>query len=397
MAASNNRNREYDTVHHLMSRVAHKVYILNDDDRNDFIEIIRRAAEFVGVQLLGWCLMTNHFHLLVYLPFPIELSEEEILRRYGVLKGVKAKEAKIEEIARLQSTGAAAEVEAWLAAQRKRMYDIASFMKIAKQWFTEEYNSRYAHTGTLWESAYQSKAVKKTKKEMARRLGYIHLNPIRAAMATAYDEYVWSSFHAFKRGDPVAIAGMRFIYDYGGWDCDAVEDAENKVISANANNEGVREYSLAEMEESHIALLDELLEEEKRRRAEEIARRRAAGQSAPCDPLTDEALVIQAAARLEEVRRCGAAIWENRSDLFSQIERDIMALLYVSPSLEPADIIAKLGQSKSSVYRTITSLKEKGVLERLDPLKPWIVHDIGRVKSADEVGKTGLTCFPKGN
>ena len=351
MAASNNRIREYDTVHHLMNRIAHKVYILNDDDRNDFIEIIRRAAEFTGVQLIGWCLMTNHFHLLVYLPVPIVLDEVEVLRRYGVLKGQSARLAKESELARLRTDGCNDQVEEWLESQRKRMYDIGSFMKIAKQWFTEEYNRRYSHIGTLWEGEYISKSVKYTTSEMAKRLGYIHLNPIRAAMTDRYDGYIWSSFAAFKRGDPVAIAGMRFIYD------------DETMV-----------HELSELEDLHVELLDQLLEYEKRARAEEIARRRAAGQTAPCDPLTSEALVIQAAAHLEEVRRAGASAWENRSNLFSHIELQIVTELYLDPSLEVGALVAKLSLPSSTMYRTIDKLKRKGVLERPDSSHPWIVH-----------------------
>lgn len=358
MAASNYRVREYDTVHHLMSRIAHKVYILNDQDRNDLIEIIRRSAEFVGVQLLGWCLMTNHFHLLVYLPVPVELTEEEILRRYSILKGNKAAARKEEELRRLSATGAEEVVAAWYESQRKRMYDVGSFMKIAKQWFTEEYNRRYSHVGTLWGGEYVSKPVKKSTNEMAKRLAYIHLNPIRAAMTTEYDGYEWSSYSAFRRGDKMAVEGMCYVYD-----------DENDP------------HNLREIDSLHVALMDELLEYEKRRRAEEIARRRAAGQDAPCDPLTTEALVIQAAAHLEEVRRLGASAWENRSNLLSQLELQIVTALYLDPSTEPKELVARFGLSKSAVYRVLDVLKRRGVLERPDLTKPWIVHS----------GKVGLT------
>ena len=49
-----------------------------------------RVAEFSGIRLLGWCIMTNHFHVLVYLPEEEDLDEAEIVRRYGVLKGKMA-------------------------------------------------------------------------------------------------------------------------------------------------------------------------------------------------------------------------------------------------------------------------------------------------------------------
>ena len=87
MSASNSRIRDYDTYHHLMSRIAHKVFFMTDEVRNDFIKMIRRAADFCGIKLVAWCIMANHFHLLAYLPVPEDIGEPEILRRFGVLKG----------------------------------------------------------------------------------------------------------------------------------------------------------------------------------------------------------------------------------------------------------------------------------------------------------------------
>ncbi len=61
MGFSNFRKREPFTVHHIMNRIAHRVFFLRDEERNDFIEMMRRVAEFTGIQLLGWCVMNNHF------------------------------------------------------------------------------------------------------------------------------------------------------------------------------------------------------------------------------------------------------------------------------------------------------------------------------------------------
>ena len=63
MANSNNRIKEPETVHHLVSRIAHRVYFLKDEERDEFIDMMRRTAEFCGIELIGWCIMTNHFRL----------------------------------------------------------------------------------------------------------------------------------------------------------------------------------------------------------------------------------------------------------------------------------------------------------------------------------------------
>ena len=111
MANSNRRDRESETAHHLISRIAHRVYFLNEDERKDFLEIVRRAAEFTGVRLLGWCVMTNHFHILAYLPAPECIDEDEALRRYGVLKGQAALVEKGRELSEWRRTGDEGRVE----------------------------------------------------------------------------------------------------------------------------------------------------------------------------------------------------------------------------------------------------------------------------------------------
>ena len=307
----------------------------------DFLELVRRAAEFCGIELVGWCVMSNHFHLLVYLPEPQPVDEHETLRRYGVLKGGKRAEAVESMFAGWRKQGDVGErlVFEWLQCQHRRMYDVGNFMKIVKQWFTEEYNRRHSHKGTLWESAYYDRVVPRSVADMAKCLGYIHLNPIRAAATDRFDGYVWSSFSAFRKGDPIATRGMRFVYG--------------------------EEMTIEEIDACHEALLEDLIEEEKLKRAEEIARKRAAGYKMPADMLTTEAMIAQRAAHLEVVRR---AAMELRSEGMEKRGRKgaedevVLAALAADPGMDVMQLARQLGISKSAAYRQIGELKRKGLL-----------------------------------
>lgn len=360
MSASNNRIKAGETVHHILNRIAHRVYFLGEDERNDFVGIMRRAAEFSGIRLLAWCVLTNHFHLLAYLPFPIEVEEQEVLRRYGALKGLGARERIEQQIAVWRRAGESGEsrVKEWLDSQRRRMGSVGEFMKIVKQWFTEEYNRRHAHVGTLWESAYQDRLVKMSVAEMSRRMGYIHLNPIRAAAAATYDGYLWSSFSAFVQGDRLAEEGMRFVYD----------DEESSVEELRAR---------------HLRLLDELLEYEKRRRAEEIARKRAAGYAMPVDHLTTEAMVAQAAAQMDKVRTALEELRvkndtphhmgrEARNEL---CERRLKEQMRLHPMFSVAALADATGLAVPTVYKYIGVLKKMGVVLKHGKKDPWEVVD----------------------
>ena len=344
MSNSNNRNKDPETVHHLTSRIAHRVYFLKECERNDLLEVMRRSADFTGIKLLGWCVMSNHFHLFAHLPQRVEVGEAEVLRRYGVLKGRAAAESIAESFLKWRADERFGEsrVVAWLESQRRRMYDIGIFMKIVKQWFTEEYNKRNGHCGTLWESAYHDRVVPCEFKAMSECLGYIHLNPIRAAVTDRFDGYAWSSYAAFCRGDEVAIEGMRFIY---GEECSAEE-----------------------MSQMHEELLECLLEKEKLRRAAEIVRRRAAGYEMPADPLTTEAYLRQAAMRLEEIRLESMRLREERMLPLSRVkkrdhrEREVIAALTLNPSADVKDLSNYLAIPVRTAYDLLQKMESKGLV-----------------------------------
>ena len=341
MGVSNNRFHEPDSVHHLVSRIAHRVFFMKDDERNDFVGMMRRVAEFCGIKLLGWCIMTNHFHILAYLPVrPDVIGEGEVLRRVKILKGSAGEDHLAGELARLRMQHAEDEVARMLDRLRARMYDLGEFMKMLKQWFTQEYNRRYSHVGTLWESAYHDKGVPMKVSDMARVLAYIHLNPIRALITAGFAEYPWSSLTVARKGDAEAIAGLKFVYDS--------EDA-----------------SADELIDTHCDLMSELLEGIKRKRAEEIARKRAAGYEVPIDALTNEAYVAQAAAHLEKVIAAGVEIKEEvrryqRSEAKREaLEAQLRELKSANPDISINELVATLGVSRASVYRLLKSSQIK--------------------------------------
>ena len=328
----------------------------SDQNSNcDFLEMVRRSAEFTGIRLLGWCVMGNHFHLLVYLPEPEMPDECEVLRRYGVLKGVQAAEGMKAAFAEWRKDGEVGElrVAEWLNRQRSRMYDIGNFMKIAKQWFTVEYNRRNSHKGTLWESAYFDRVVKRRTEDMSKCLAYIHLNPVRAAASDRFDGYAWSSYSAFCKGEPIATAGMRFVYGETGSD--------------------------GEIAARHEELMGRLLEEEKQRRAEEIARRRADGYEMPLDPLTTEAMVVQRAVHFGEVLRSLRELREsekvkNRNRVTRDArEREVIALLEINGGMSVSALAEQLGVGLSMAYHLIAGLRKRGVIERDRRKGIWII------------------------
>ena len=53
--------------------------------RRTSVERLWRVATFSCVEVLAYCFMSNHFHILVYVPDPRELSDAELLARIRAL------------------------------------------------------------------------------------------------------------------------------------------------------------------------------------------------------------------------------------------------------------------------------------------------------------------------
>ena len=71
--------------YHLISRLAHQAFFLDDDEKTRAVELLRRVEEFSGVIVLAYAIMSNHFHIFIYVPEPEEIGDEEILRRINAL------------------------------------------------------------------------------------------------------------------------------------------------------------------------------------------------------------------------------------------------------------------------------------------------------------------------
>ena len=67
------RNFKTNQCCHLISRIANRAFFLNDEEKTRFVERLWRVATFSCVEVLAYCFMSNHFHILVYVS-----SAEEI-------------------------------------------------------------------------------------------------------------------------------------------------------------------------------------------------------------------------------------------------------------------------------------------------------------------------------
>ena len=71
--------------YHLVSRVAHKAFFFDDEEKDRFVDLLMRVEFFCCVRVLAYCCMSNHIHVFIFLEEGREMSEDEILARVNAL------------------------------------------------------------------------------------------------------------------------------------------------------------------------------------------------------------------------------------------------------------------------------------------------------------------------
>jgi putative transposase len=208
---------EMDGVYHVVSRVVDRRRVLGVEEKRQFLKWMKAYAAFSGLELLSWCVMSNHFHLLVSVPVLSgkPLAEEEVLRRLRLIYDRQVVAA-VEEM--LAACGSEESRRSILEGYTRRMGDLGLFMKTLKQRFTQWFNRKHKRKGTLWEDRYRSTVVEGCDDEgrmsHAARVvaAYIDLNPVRAGLVEDPKDFEWSSYGAAVRGDKVALAGLQRLW-----------------------------------------------------------------------------------------------------------------------------------------------------------------------------------------
>ena len=66
-------------VYHCISRVVGGQMLLDSLGKEKLVELLGRLSAFCGVEVVPYAMMDNHFHVLVRVPPPPELSDEALL------------------------------------------------------------------------------------------------------------------------------------------------------------------------------------------------------------------------------------------------------------------------------------------------------------------------------
>lgn len=195
--------------YHATSRCAFQTFAFEAASKDMFVKIMRRAEAFSGVEIANYCVMDNHFHILVKVPTRKDVDDAELDRRIAVLYGDVKAGAIFKKWKSLVESGGADAVQQERDAYRARMYDISHFMKTLKQRFSLWYTTHHGNLeGSIWQGRFHSTLVENSTSALSAVSAYIDLNPVRAGIVVKAKDYAWSGFGAAARGDTAAKAGI---------------------------------------------------------------------------------------------------------------------------------------------------------------------------------------------
>ena len=197
------------SVYHVVSRVVERRFAFGPEEKEAFRMFIRMAENFTGCRVLTYCVMSNHFHILLEVPpMPKEGVREEVLLERLMVLYSKGKVAAIaSELEELRKRGNKTAELALKESYSYRMNDLSEFMKVLLQRFSHWFNKKHDRTGRLWEQRFKSVLVQDgvASRTMA---AYIDLNPVRAGICDDPAEYRWSGYSEAVAGGKKARLGL---------------------------------------------------------------------------------------------------------------------------------------------------------------------------------------------
>lgn len=122
-------------VYHVMSRTALDGFVLGDVEKDFLCDLIRKLSSVYFTEVLGFCVMGNHFHLLVRVHPGSEYDDEDIRRRFLRYYG--------KDSGREMSGGQ-------IPLFREKWANISEYVKEIKQGFSRFYNRLHHRKGFFW-------------------------------------------------------------------------------------------------------------------------------------------------------------------------------------------------------------------------------------------------------
>ena len=149
------------TVYHVISRTALPGYPLGDVEKDFFVNLVKRKSKLFFTDILGYCIMGTHFHLLVRMLPEIDFTNKDIETRFRQYYG-DGRDFSIGQIPTF----------------REKWGSLSEFIKEIKQEFSRFYNKRRHRRGFFWGERFKSLIVQDGL-TLINCLAYIDFHPVK--------------------------------------------------------------------------------------------------------------------------------------------------------------------------------------------------------------------------
>ena len=181
--------------YHIINRgVGQRIVFKETDDYEYFEELLCFYAKSYNITLHNYCLMSNHYHLL------IEIQQE----------------------------------------------NLSKFMRQLNGNYAIYFNKKYKRTGHLWQGRFKSRYVTDEAYLYSLML-YIEQNPLKAKIVKELDEYPYSSYHYFLdiQNIPECLKQSWIVQNYGN-DSELIKTFLNAAVDTGMLQELKKASSLVE-------------------------------------------------------------------------------------------------------------------------------------------------------
>ncbi len=169
----------------------------NDGNYWFFLDKYRKHISPVA-ETYAWCLMPNHFHLVIRIR-KREVIEEVIRNKSNV------NFSKVRNFGKVTNKIDDDEIEKFLSKQFANLFSA----------YTQAFNKVSQCKGSLFIKNFKRELIT-CKAHFIRSVVYVHRNPVHHGFCQAYDDWPYSSYYGILNNDDTGVENAKVLAVFGG-------------------------------------------------------------------------------------------------------------------------------------------------------------------------------------
>jgi putative transposase len=172
---------ENGNYYHIYNRGNNGINVFFDSE--SYYHFLRLFDRYISpiAETYAWCLLKNHFHILVYIKLDIEIDFSKL--EYSTV-------------------------------EKPKVLDPSKQFGHLFNAYTQAINKKFKRTGALFEKPFERKQIT-SEKYLQNVIYYIHNNPVQHGFVQQMSLYPWSSFESIVSDKPTKLKRQNVIDLYG--------------------------------------------------------------------------------------------------------------------------------------------------------------------------------------